>query len=146
MVTVDLALQLRSAGLRWAPARGDRFVLPGRGMDDDIFVLSDMTVEVHDFPTGSVIGFNGVTEWALDSVQQTEAVWIPSEEQLRERLGGLFTRLDGVGGVGDDRLGGYLVTITMPDGVETHPAPGAADAYGAALLSVLRAVQRSDAT
>ena len=69
---------------------GDRFVLPNRGMDDDVFVLSNMTVEVHEFPSGKVIGFNGVTEWALDSVDQREAVWLPAEHQLRDLLGGLF--------------------------------------------------------
>jgi hypothetical protein len=31
------------------------------------FVLSDMTVDLHEFPGGSVVGFNGTTEWALDS-------------------------------------------------------------------------------
>ena len=56
-------------------------------MDDDVFVLSDMTVEVHDLPSGRVIGFNGTTEWALDEVAQRDALWIPREDQLRELLG-----------------------------------------------------------
>jgi len=133
MVTVDLALQLRSAGLRWAPARGDRFVLPGRGMDDDIFVLSDMTVEVHEFPGGSVIGFNGVTEWALDSVDQGEALWLPAEDQLRRLLGGLFVRLEAVAGE-------FQVTLRMPDGEQQFTAVDPAHAYGEALLAVLLGV------
>jgi hypothetical protein len=62
VIGLDLALSLRAAGLRWTPRLGDRFVLPNRGMDEDVFVLSNMTVEVHEFPTGKVIGFNGVTE------------------------------------------------------------------------------------
>ena len=140
MLSVPLALRLRDAGLRWTPAPGDRFVLPHRGMDDDVFVLSDMTVEVHEFPTGKVIGFNGVTEWALDSVQQEEAVWLPSEQQLRERLGGLFTRLE------PDGDAGWAVTVTLPDGVRMHSAPTAADAYGDALLFVLRSVTATSLT
>jgi len=136
---VPLALALRDAGLRWSPRPGDRFVLPHRDMDDEVFVLSDMTVEVHQFPTGSVIGFNGVTEWALDSVTQDEALWLPSEEQLRERLGGLFTRLQ----PGPD--GGFEVTVTLPGAVRSFPAPDAPGAYGAALVWVLRSVSRSDA-
>ena len=56
-------------------------------MDDEVFVVSDMTVEVHDFPTGKVIGFNGTTEWALDSLAQGDVVWLPREDQLRELLG-----------------------------------------------------------
>ena len=60
-------------------------------MDDEIFVVSDMTVEVHDFPTGKVIGFNGTTEWALDSLAQGEVVWLPREDQLRELIGATST-------------------------------------------------------
>ena len=138
MLSLLLALRLRDAGLRWRPAPGDRFVLPHRDMDEEVFVLSDMTVEVHEFPTGSVIGFNGVTEWALDSVQQEDAVWIPAEDQLRERLGGLFTRLE------LDSAGRYVVTITLSGAARTFAAPRAADAYGSALLAVLRSVTRSD--
>ena len=96
MITVELARALRDAGLRWVPAAGDRFVVVDRGMDTDVFVLADMTVEVHRPPTvggDTVIGFNGTTEWALDSVDQTDAVWLPAEDQLRSRLGAGFRRL-----------------------------------------------------
>jgi hypothetical protein len=133
VIGLDLALSLRAAGLRWTPRPGDRFVLPHRGMDEDVFVLSDMTVEVHRFPTGSVIGFNGVTEWALDSVDQHEAVWLPAEHQLREMLGGLFVKLES----GAD---GFEVTLALPSGSSTHRASTAEDAYGQALLAVLREV------
>ena len=59
-------------------------------MDGDVFVLADMTVEVHRPRTAAastVIGFNGTTEWALDSVDQTDAVWLPAEDQLRDPAG-----------------------------------------------------------
>ena len=65
-------------------------------MDDEVFVLSDMTVEVHQFEHGQVIGFNGTTEWALDSVTDRDAVWLPRETQLRELLAGTFRSLDRV--------------------------------------------------
>ena len=133
MLALDLALALRHAGLRWAPQLGDRFVLPGRGMDDDVFVLSNMTVEVHEFPTGKVIGFNGVTEWALDSVDQGEAVWLPAEHQLRSLLGGMFRSLESTSE-------GYAVTVRLPDGEQSFSADEAADAYATALLAVLRDV------
>ena len=133
MIPVPLALQLREAGLRWTPRPGDRFVLPHRGMDDEVFVLSDMTVEVHDFPTGRVIGFNGVTEWALDSVDQHEALWLPAEGQLRDRLGGLFVRLEAAGG-------GYAVTVRLLGSERRHEGPDAPQAYANALLDVLRSV------
>jgi hypothetical protein len=133
VLALDLALALRHAGLRWTPQPGDRFVLPGRGMDDDVFVLSNMTVEVHEFPTGKVIGFNGVTEWALDSVEQSEAVWLPAEHQLRDLLGRMFRSLESTSQ-------GYAVTVLLPDGEQTFTADEAADAYATALLVVLRDV------
>jgi hypothetical protein len=133
VLALDLALALRDAGLRWTPQPGDRFVLPARGMDDEVFVLSDMTVEVHEFSTGRVIGFNGVTEWALDSVEQSEAVWLPAEHQLRDLLGGMFRSLESTSG-------GFSVTVRLPDGEQTFTADEAADAYATALLAVLRDV------
>ena len=87
VISIELAKRLRDAGVRWIPAAGDRFVIPDRDMDDEVFVLSDMTVDVHEFETGRVIGFNGTVEWALDSVEQETAFWLPSETQLRELLG-----------------------------------------------------------
>ncbi len=135
MLTVALALALRDAGLRWRPAPGDRFVLPHRGMDEETFVLSDMTVEVYQFPTGAVIGFNGTTEWALDSVEQSEALWIPAEEQLRSLLAGMFLRLEA----------GPPVTVTIRTAQGERQYQGGHDvtdptarAYGLALLAVLR--------
>jgi hypothetical protein len=130
MISVGLAEELRRAGLRWVPGPGDRFVLPHRGMDEEVFVLSDMTVQVHDFPDGKVIGFNGVTEWALDSVEQREALWMPHEHQLRGLLGRLFTRLERT----DD---GWLVTLTLPDGRQRIVGAEPAEAYALAVLQVL---------
>jgi hypothetical protein len=136
VIGLDLALALRAAGLRWTPAPGDRFVLPNRGMDEDVFVLSNMTVEVHEFPNGKVIGFNGVTEWALDSVDQREALWMPAEHQLRELLGGLFVSLE-------TGPAGFEVTLDLPSGRTEYRASTAEDAYGQALLAVLREVTGS---
>ena len=134
MLPVDHAQDLRDAGLRWSPRPGDRFVLPGRGMDDEVFVLSDMTVEVHQFPTGPVIGFNGVTEWALDSVDADEALWLPAEHQLRALLAGLFVRLEAA-------AAGFAVTVRLPDGQEqAHAGATAEEAYARAVLAVLRVV------
>ena len=98
-----------------------------RDMDDEVFVLSDMTVELQDFPTGPVIGFNGTTEWALDSLDQSDALWLPAEDQLRERLGASFTRLERTGRT-------YVVTITIDGEPRLFPASDPAEAYGLALL------------
>ena len=94
VISIATARLLRDAGLRWNPATGDRFVVVDRGMDDEVFVLSDMTAEVHQLEHGQVIGFNGTTEWALDSVEDRDAVWLPREGQLRELLAATFRSLD----------------------------------------------------
>jgi hypothetical protein len=99
-------------------------------MDADVFVLSDMTVEVHELPQGRVIGFNGTTEWALDSVESEQALWLPRESQLREALAGTFRSLDRA-------ADGWRVRIEVNGvpHVSAHPDPE--QAYGLALLHLL---------
>ena len=127
MITVEQARRLRKAGAMWVPGAGDRFVVPDREMDDDVFVVSDMTVEVHDYPGGKVIGFNGTTEWALDSIEQREVIWLPREEQLRALLGTHFQQLEAV-------PGGYAVVLTEG---RRYPSDDAEQAYAEALLALL---------
>lgn len=127
MISVDLARSLRAAGLRWEPKPGDRFIIPDRDMDDQIFVLSDMTIDVHEFETGRVIGFNGTVEWALDSVEQEFALWLPSETQLRERLGGAFVSMSRPNNC-------YEVVIEVGGARNTFQDGSAEEAYGRALL------------
>jgi hypothetical protein len=98
-------------------------------MDDEFFVLSDMTIQVYDVPEGTLIGFNGTTEWALDDLDKDEAVWLPREDQLRDLLGAAFLGLTHCEG------GDYLVT-TVDGGFR---ADSAARAYGDALLHLLAA-------
>ncbi len=133
LLSVPTALLLKGAGLRWRPAVGDRFVLPDRDMDDDVFVLSDMVADVHEFPTGRVIGFNGTVEWALDSVEAETALWLPAEEQLRRLLGGTLVALRRA--ADDD----WRVTVQLPGDREERElrAASAAEAYGRALLELL---------
>ncbi len=133
MISVPLAMRLRDAGLRWQPARGDRFVIPNRDMDGDVFVLSDMTVELHDFPSGPVIGFNGTVEWALDSVEIANALWLPDEPALRDRLAGTFVSLVRDG----DRYAVELEVLGSRVVVESADATDAAEAYGLALLHLI---------
>ena len=131
MISIELALRLQAAGLRWTPASGDRFVITGVDMDADVFVVSELTIDVHQAPTGSLIRFNGTTEWALDSVQQDDTVWLPREGQLREALGARFRRLEPVGD-------GYAVVVERGGRDERHVDVDAERAYARALLAVLR--------
>lgn len=127
MISTALARQLRDGGVRWTPASGDRFVVADRDMDDDVFVLADMTVDLQRLPHGEVIGFTGTTEWALDSVEQQQSVWLPSESQLRELLGGTFRRLV-------RRDGRWRVEIEVTGRTFATEHSDAAEAYGLALL------------
>jgi hypothetical protein len=131
VLPVPLALRLRDAGLRWKPAPGDRFAIPDRDLDDEVFVLSNMVIAVHDLPEGPMIGFNGTTEWAMDDLEQSEAIWLPREDQLRELLGGTFHMLERTGT-------GYRVELTVGGRRCGFDAPTAEEAYGVALLDLIR--------
>src|SRR6185437_5118885 len=92
MISRDLAIALKEAGLRWHPESGDRFQLDLPSdvepeVEADIFTVSEMTIESRRTPSGAgILAFNGTTEWALDAVSIEEAIWLPGEEQLRELL------------------------------------------------------------
>ncbi|MBT0995362.1 pilus assembly protein CpaE [Cellulomonas sp. DKR-3] len=133
MISRDLALRLRRTGLHWHPTSGDRFGVLVEGVDD-VFTVSEMTIQAHDYPTGTVLGFNGTTEWALDSVAQDDAVWLPREDQLRELLGGTFRSL------ARSTDGRHQVLVELagrPEQVFT--ADSAEDAYALALLALITA-------
>jgi hypothetical protein len=91
-----------------------------------------MTIEPHHFDTGTILGFNGTTEWALDSLAVEDALWLPREDQLRELLGGTFRHLART-------PDGYRVTVLL-DGRERYfEEPEADAAYAQALLSLIGA-------
>jgi hypothetical protein len=101
-------------------------------MQDEVFILSNVIADVHRFENGNVIGFNGTTEWALDSVEQDDVVWLPREEQLRDLLGAAFVRLEHV-------TGGYAVTATAGDGEDRRFVDIDAErAYARAVLARLQ--------
>lgn len=134
MISTDNAVALEAAGLQWHPRAGDRFVVRSADMAGEVFTISEMVVEARTYPTGTVLGFNGTTEWALDSVQQEDALWLPREDQLRELLGGTFRSLARA------TDGTYQVLVEIggqPPRVFT--ATTAADAYAEALLALVSA-------
>lgn len=131
MLSVDLARRLLDEGLVWSPMPGDRFVVDRAGMEQDVFHLADMTVDIHHLVGGSVIGFNGVTEWALDSVALEETLWLPREDQLRAVLGHDFV------GLGMEAEG-YAVVALVDGAPLTFAHRDAEEAYALAALEVLR--------
>jgi hypothetical protein len=130
VISIELAEQLRAAGLAWEPAEGDRFALPDRDLDERVFTISHMVVEVRTAATGRIIAFNGTTEWALDAVEQAEVVWLPREGQLREALGEALLSL-----ARTDH--GWRCTFRSGDRLAEADAVDAAEAYGQALLRIL---------
>jgi hypothetical protein len=138
LLGVNMAQQLKDAGLSWKPALGDRFAIPDRDLDDELFVLSNMTIQVYNLPEGRVIGFNGTTEWALDDVEIEEAIWLPREDQLRELLGGTFRSLRRI-------ETGYQVDTYLFGATRSFVAGTPEEAYAAALLDLLNAANAAAA-
>lgn len=130
MISKELAQRLKPH-LDWEPRNGDQFFIPRPEIVDSVFTVSDMVVELVTRSGDTRFHFNGTVEWALDSVQAGEVVWLPREDQLRERLGRHFLSMD----AGPD---GFVVAVSGP-GRAHHTAPEAeaADAYAQALLYVV---------
>ncbi|RFA11529.1 hypothetical protein B7R21_12560 [Subtercola boreus] len=151
MISPQLSQALRLAGLRWRPVSGDLFMISREGFEGDVFTVSDMTIEAHEYDTGTVLGFNGTTEWALDSVALDDALWMPAEHQLRALLGATFRSLrnagsggfgGGSGALDEDGLlveESYEVEIVVSGQARVFVAVDAADAYAGALLELIGA-------
>jgi len=136
MLSLTTARRLRAAGLAWTPSLHDFFAIPDRGLDDRVFVISDVSVDVELLQSRSIVTFNGTSEWALDYEVMSELVWMPTEEQLRQQL--------------EQRLANSapaLALIHAPDGygcqiqregcLLAFRGAGASEAYAEALLHVL---------
>jgi hypothetical protein len=135
MISIDLALQLKQAGLEWRPAERDFFMMPEHNLDEQIFVVSALPALVQNFRGEMSITFHGSIEWALDYVVLSEAVWLPTETQLRAAL---------ATAVGEDaplRLdrtsAGYRLQVASGADLLDFDAADAEDVYALALLKVL---------
>jgi hypothetical protein len=130
MISTELASKLRDAGLVWRPADGDQFRIDQPELASDVFTVSTMTIEARHYPTGTILGFNGTTEWALDSVAIEDALWLPREDQLRTLLRSTFRTLRRTDG-------GFEVEVELQGTQRVFGSPEPADAYGAALLALI---------
>jgi hypothetical protein len=144
MISTALARELRDAGLTWTPASGDSFQIApeNENSDDfegDVFTVSDMTIEAHVSSTGTILGFNGTTEWALDSVALDDALWMPREDQLRDLLRGAFRSLDR--SVSSESRVAYTVVARVDDADAAYASEDPAEAYGLAVLALIRSVR-----
>jgi hypothetical protein len=130
VISLDLARRLHDAGVAWIPGNGDRFWVPDRELDETVFTVSDMVVEVRDHAGGRVLAFNGTTEWALDAIEEHEAVWLPRLDQLLDLLSQRFVSLTA-------RSGGYVVRVQSGQSEQEHVDVGADDAAARAVLGLL---------
>ena len=131
MITVELARALlRESGVLWEPSAGDRFVIDAELLTGEVFWISDLTVEVQTFRDQSLLGFNGTTEWALDSVTLDQALWLPREDQLRELLG------DRLESVHRTEVGWEVTYALKPGYVHAVTDADLECAYAKALLSL----------
>lgn len=135
MLNLDLALQLKLAGLQWQPAERDVFVLPDSELG--LFIVSDRTTLIQQINGQWMVTFHGVVEWALDSVLLTDVVWLPNETQLREaiqlRLGGEHPAV-----TLQWSDAGYRCTLHHLDAQRRFEQPTAEATYAQALLFVLQ--------
>jgi hypothetical protein len=130
MISIELARALRDSGLAWHPRAADNFVIDRIEADDEVFTLSDMTVEAHEFASGTVLGFNGTTEWALDSIALGDALWLPREDQLRELLRTTFRALSFA-------HGRFTLAVVIEGHAREFDAADASGAYARALLALI---------
>lgn len=138
MLNLSLAQELKNAGLDWDPQLRDFFAVPDRSMDDEIFVVNLMTVTIIRMHGRPVVAFHGVLESPLDYIDLSEAVWMPSETQLRNLL---ETRL-----VGEERpalrltstVDGYRCQVKWQDESLVFEGFTVDEVYGRALLHVLQ--------
>lgn len=138
MISLNLAQQLKEAGLVWKTAVNDFFGIPERGMDERVFVLSDMMANMEVFRGWPVVAFHGAAEWALDYIFTHEVVWLPSEEQLRQileerLLGEAILKLQLT-----YQTTGYVLEINFNGADQTFEGSDATEAYGQALLHILQ--------
>ena len=134
VISRELAADLREAGLVWAPAKGDWFVIPDHGLDTLEFVISDMVIETRRMALDrQMLAFNGTTEWAMDTLAASEALWLPREDPLRAVLGEAFIGLEYLPG----ETPGYAVSMLVGDTEQRFVDVEVENAYARAALGFL---------
>ena len=115
----------------------DFFAIPDRGMDNRIFVISDILTNIELFMGAQVVEFQGASEWALDYLVTSEVVWMPTEEQLRVKLGSYLAEESQPAVFLTCRPGWCRCKIVYRGQALVFEAAEASDAYGEALLHVI---------
>lgn len=138
MISIALAYELKAAGLDWQPALHDFFALPDRLMDDKVFVISDLLVNIEQLQDTQIVSFQGAPEWALDYLVTSDVVWIPTETQLRQRLKSALLGSGGLALALTTTIAGVRLDFNYQAQKLSFEARDAQDAYARALLFLLR--------
>jgi hypothetical protein len=146
MVSLSLAIKLKQAGLAWQPKLHDFFAIPQPELEDRLFVLSDMTIEIEPIFGWQAITFNGAVEWSLDYIMTADVVWVPTESQLREMLQEHLLAEEQPAVHLASAISGYHCQITLGGNIHEFEAATASDAYGLALLFLLQGGERWSGT
>jgi hypothetical protein len=83
-----------------------------------------------------LLAFNGTTEWAMDTLAASDALWLPREDQLRMVLGEAFVGLEYLAG----ETPGYAVSVLVGDVERRFVDIEPATAYARAALALLASV------
>lgn len=138
MITLTLAQKLKEAGLVWHTTVHDFFAIPDRDLDGRIFVLSDMMVTMELLRGWPAVVFHGTSEWAMDYLLTHEAVWLPTESQLREQLEVELAARNGRFHQLVRTTNGYNCELSLANKLLNFATESASEAYGQALLHLLQ--------
>ncbi|MEM7034961.1 MAG: hypothetical protein AAF629_35805 [Chloroflexota bacterium] len=137
MLGITIAQQLKDAGVEWKPLPRDMFALPDRDMDDHIFVINFMTIGIGMLRGEPVVTFFGATDMPLDYIPLSEAVWLPSEAQLRVILERGLVERNMAGMQLTSTADGYTCQIKQGDEAVSFDGFGVDEVYAQAVLYVL---------
>jgi hypothetical protein len=138
MISLSTARKLKQAGLNWIPALHDFFAIPDRGLDDRVFVISDMMAYVEVRNNIPIVTFHGTLEWALDYLLTSEVIWLPQEEQLRIELIRLISRDPQSHLMVESIPAGFRCEIQFAGGKSSFEAAQASEAYAQTLIYLLQ--------
>ncbi|GMQ78462.1 MAG: hypothetical protein BMS9Abin02_0975 [Anaerolineae bacterium] len=138
MISLSIATELKACGLVWEPSLHDFFAIPDSDLDNRIFVVSDMMIDFHQLFGRQIITFNGAVEWSLDNIMMADAVWMPTESQLRELVQGRLLHESDPSIQLLAHGNKYHCKFTSGESTAIFEAADASDAYGMALLQFLQ--------
>jgi hypothetical protein len=138
MISLLMAKILKESGLTWKPALHDFFAIPDRGLDDQVFVISDVQVTVERMQDEQMLAFQGASEWALDSIITSESVWLPREDQLRQSLEEMLLQKGRPELRLTSGLTGYRCEFQWEGKLQVFDSRDASEAYAQAVMFVLK--------